>query len=287
MTRRTESGEGGERSSCPARRVRTMAAVAAGVSGVAGGMEGAAAASRRVKSSSAKSSQRLPDIIICFSLSSSGQNDIAGVTWQTKLACASGKFCSRPRRETARWRPPAAFAMNVVTLKYVHPEDSVHPSPIHGGNWQTATPWIGSLLLFGRRLVLVLLAAAGCAFSSAQVVNYPLETGYGRLCARWHYPFTINGATITVGQAEGNLNGAYLPDVANPDFAHVIFQVMDGDSPVSGHATDVGTLLYGIPLSLSPAVPEVKLYKADLSLNSGFLVSPTGLNWLDPAGPVD
>ncbi|HZP61106.1 MAG TPA: hypothetical protein VFB27_12350 [Opitutaceae bacterium] len=177
--------------------------------------------------------------------------------------------------------------MNVVTLKCVHPEDSIPPSPIRRWNWQTAAPWIGWLLLLGRRLVLVLLAAAGCAFSSAQVVNYPQETGYGRLCARWHYPFTINGATITVGQAEGNLNGAYLPDVVNPDFTHVIFQVMDGDSPVSGHATDVGTLLYGVPLSLSPAVPEVKLYKADLSLNSGFLVSPTGLNWLDPAGPVD
>lgn len=139
-----------------------------------------------------------------------------------------------------------------------------------------------------RVAILILLGGAGLAFADGPVVNFPLETGYDRLCQRWHNPFPINGATIVMGQAEANLNGAYLPDVTNPDFSHVTFQVVDGDSPVSGHATDVGTMLYGDPpLSLTSAIPQVKLYKADLSLNSGFLVSSTGLNWLDPAGPVD
>ncbi len=134
---------------------------------------------------------------------------------------------------------------------------------------------------------LALLGSAGFAFATGPVVDFPQETGYDRLCQRWQNPFPINGATVVMGQVEGNLNGAYLPDVTIPDFSHVTFQIVDGDSPVSGHATDVGTLLYGSTISLTPAITQVKLYKADLQLTGGFLVAPSGLNLLDPSGPTN
>jgi hypothetical protein len=110
-------------------------------------------------------------------------------------------------------------------------------------------------------------------------------TGYNRLVTRLNgYPPA--GESVTIGQAEGSSpEGGYLPDITNSCFAGIQFEVIDGPSVVSTHATDVGGALYGNPFSFLPAVRKVKLFHA--SRENGWLISAHGLNWLAPEGPTD
>ncbi len=141
-----------------------------------------------------------------------------------------------------------------------------------------------------RTVALALVGSVGLAFvaspAAAQSFPFPLQTGYVRLTERLQGNVP-NGQSVVMGQAEVDLtSGEYLPDVTNPIFSQVNFQIEDGSGQVSGHATDVGRLLYGQGLSLTTGITRVKLFRADFT-GSGLLESPTELNWLDPAGPVN
>jgi hypothetical protein len=141
-----------------------------------------------------------------------------------------------------------------------------------------------------RTVALALLVSAGfaCVASPAagQSFPFPQETGYDRLTERLQGQVP-NGQSIIMGQAEVDLiPGAYLPDFTNPVFSQVNFQIMDGGGTTWEHATDVGRLLYGQDLSLTTGITHVKLFRADFT-GSGLLESPTELNWLDPAGPMN
>jgi hypothetical protein len=141
-----------------------------------------------------------------------------------------------------------------------------------------------------RILALALLGGVmfACLATPAAGQSYPyrLQTGYVRLAARLQ-GLVPNGQSIVMGEAEGELiPGAYLPDVTNPIFSQVNFQIMDGSGTTSTHATDVGRLLYGQDESFTPGITRVRLFRADLS-GTGLLESPTELNWLDPAGPIN
>jgi hypothetical protein len=137
-------------------------------------------------------------------------------------------------------------------------------------------------------LALLGLVTFACVPSpaAAQDSTFPLETGYVRLTARLQ-GLVPDGQSIVMGQVEVDLaSGVYLPDVTNPIFSGVNFQIEDGSGQVSNHATDVGRLLYGHDLTLTPGITQVKLFRADF-YGGGFLLSPQELNWLDPAGPVN
>ena len=110
-------------------------------------------------------------------------------------------------------------------------------------------------------------------------------TGYHRLVTRLGgYP--PDGLSVVLGQVEWTSpDGGYLPDTTYSWFAGIEFEIVDGPSAISLHATDVGRALYGNPFSFLPAVRKVKLFHANLE--SGWLVSPHGLNWLAPEGPTN
>ena len=92
-----------------------------------------------------------------------------------------------------------------------------------------------------------------------------------------------NGSGVTVGQVEASSGGSYAPDVSNPNFAGVNFNLRSGASGISNHATSVANSFYGSAASVAFGVTNVQLYEANNWLGSGYLNYNTGI----PSAPPE
>ena len=92
-----------------------------------------------------------------------------------------------------------------------------------------------------------------------------------------------NGSGVTVGQVEASSGGSYAPDVSNPNFAGVNFNLRSGASGISNHATSVANSFYGSAASVAFGVTNVQLYEANNWLGSGYLNYNTGV----PSAPPE
>jgi len=138
-----------------------------------------------------------------------------------------------------------------------------------------------------RRFFLTIwLLVCGGSSVKGQSLTYATQVGYLRFYQRLG-GFVPEGESVTVGQVEvreatGSMG--YLPDLTDPEFADLSYEIMDGPSVTSGHATIVSGLLFSRHYSLSPVVKKAKFYLSDAK--TGFLQSESTLNWLSPSGPA-
>jgi hypothetical protein len=127
-----------------------------------------------------------------------------------------------------------------------------------------------------RHLIFVLISAvlAGSAWGSLLD-----DVGFTALSKNAHPP-TAEGSGITVGQVEAFNGGGYAPDQLNSEFAGKNFTLHGiTATPVSWHATMVGSRIYGDTQGLAPNVTDIQVFS-----DSSF-TGPDGLNALGTGDP--
>jgi len=137
------------------------------------------------------------------------------------------------------------------------------------------------------RLPAFLLAAALAAsatLAAPVAADLFADIGYTALVARLGAGNVPTGAGIGVGQVEAQEStGNFGPNVANAQFVGKNFTPMSGPFGASGHATTVGTNLYGLTGSVAPGVTNVWIWEAGNWATGGFL--RTGSGTTPPALP--
>src|SRR5262245_31211008 len=99
----------------------------------------------------------------------------------------------------------------------------------------------------------VLAAIAWEALPAGHAQTTQDQTGLTALIERLGAGAQPTGNAVPFGQVEAPVNGAYAPDVANPEFVGKTISLKSGASAgASGHATAVGMYGYGLQSSLAP-----------------------------------
>lgn len=123
-----------------------------------------------------------------------------------------------------------------------------------------------------KRWIFALMVLVGPVGLTGQTAHHG-PTGWTRLLAESGGSLP-DGAGFTVGQGEAirTVNGDdYRPNVGDARFAGKSFSFVPSTGTVSGHATTVGALYYGLTGSYTPGVGAVRGYEANAWLGSGFM----------------
>ena len=122
-------------------------------------------------------------------------------------------------------------------------------------------------------VILIAFAASAIAGPLDDIGLTDLRQRSGALLGR--------GFGVGVAQVEAAEFGAYAPNVANGDFVGKKFTFMGiSRQPVSGHATNVATTLYGNSAGIAPRVRKVLLFSNEAFIFSG------GLHFGETAPPA-
>jgi hypothetical protein len=131
-----------------------------------------------------------------------------------------------------------------------------------------------------------LLVAIACHLISDTFVaaqSYKAQVGFDRLKNEVG-PTLANGSGITVGLVEANVGAAgtntYFPNVSNPEFASKTFVDVSNLNPrnISGHATGVGQIFFGLSSSMAPGVTNVRVYDANNFVGEQQALGAAGTN---------
>jgi hypothetical protein len=118
---------------------------------------------------------------------------------------------------------------------------------------------------FACALTVVLLSTA------AAHAGWQDDVGYTDLAARLGAA-TPDATGIDVTQVEAtDAEGDYYPDDTLSEFAGKTLTALSGPTGVSGHATNVAYIYYGLTLSISPGIDPIDVYQAGDWLQTGFL----------------
>lgn len=120
-----------------------------------------------------------------------------------------------------------------------------------------------------HRIILTLIVVGSCQFSATGVwgQSWKSKVGFDDLVAEKGDSLE-DGAGVTVAHVEARSGGNYLPDITHPQFSGKTITDMSGlASGSSGHATGVGTLLYGNTISMTGGITTIGAYDADDYIN--------------------
>lgn len=121
-----------------------------------------------------------------------------------------------------------------------------------------------------RHFAALTLSAMG-ALGGQVLADYRDDLGYTRLQAELGISIPT-GSGVAVTQTEASSGGFnYFPDVANPEFAGKTITAKSNPGGVTGHATTVAALYYGLSSSMAPGVNTIDVFEADNWLHTGFL----------------
>ena len=125
-------------------------------------------------------------------------------------------------------------------------------------------PFSAGALVRAVSFVLLLVFAAGCLRA-----GWRDDVGYTRLLQTFTsgVPTSVS-AGLTQAEAPDENGNFYLPDPADTRFAGKTFINKSTGSGISGHATGVGSIFYGIGSSLIPGTAEIDVYNANDWINS-------------------
>lgn len=110
-------------------------------------------------------------------------------------------------------------------------------------------------------------------FGATARADYRTDVGYDALQAELGAGLPT-GAGVGVSQIEAPEGGTnfYRPDIGNGEFVSKTINFPSGGlTGASGHATTVGSFLYGSGSSLSPGVSVIDVYEVNSWLQTGFL----------------